>query len=50
MLWNNLLQPVGRKSTKRLNYILEKFQCPTTNAPYLFTNKNTKTFLMTGHQ
>ncbi|KAJ8911671.1 hypothetical protein NQ315_014030 [Exocentrus adspersus] len=50
LLWNNLLQPVGRKSTRRLNYILENFECPKPDSPYLFTNKNSETFFETGHQ
>lgn len=50
MLWNNLLEPLGGKSLKKLNYILEKFNCPTEKAPYLFTNKNSKIYLETGHQ
>ncbi|RZC36471.1 phospholipase B1, membrane-associated [Asbolus verrucosus] len=50
MLWNNLLEPVGRKNKKRLNYILEIFECPTVRSPYLFTNKNSKNFLKTGFQ
>lgn len=50
LLWNNLLQPVGRKSTRLLKHVMEKFQCPTQEAPYLFTNVNTKRFLETGRQ
>ncbi|KAJ8939582.1 hypothetical protein NQ314_011079 [Rhamnusium bicolor] len=50
LLWNNLLQPVGRKSKRKLNYIMENFECPKLNSPYLFTNKNSKTFLATGRQ
>jgi phospholipase B1 len=50
MLWNNLLEPIGRKSKKRLNYILELFHCPTPQAPFLFTSKNSKRFLETGYQ
>ncbi|KAL1491576.1 hypothetical protein ABEB36_012151 [Hypothenemus hampei] len=50
MLWNNLLQPVGLKSQKKLKYVMEKFQCPTIESPYLFTNRNSKEFFRTGHQ
>lgn len=50
MLWNNLLQPVGSKSIEPMHFILEKFKCPSENAPYLFTNKNSRTYLATGHQ
>ncbi|XP_072392586.1 phospholipase B1, membrane-associated-like [Diabrotica undecimpunctata] len=50
MLWNNLLEPVGRKSTRKLNHVMEKFRCPQSNAPYLFTNRNSKIFLETGKQ
>ncbi|KAJ8983279.1 hypothetical protein NQ317_010529 [Molorchus minor] len=40
MVWNNLLQPVGRKSVKKLKYIMESFECPNVNSPFIFTNKN----------
>ncbi|KAG5881983.1 hypothetical protein JTB14_036566 [Gonioctena quinquepunctata] len=50
MLWNNLVQPVGRKSTRKLSYIMEEFECPKANAPFLFTNRNSKSFLETGTQ
>ncbi|XP_023012797.2 phospholipase B1, membrane-associated [Leptinotarsa decemlineata] len=50
LLWNNLVEPVGRKSTKKLKYILETFECPKPNSPYLFTNRNSKTFLEIGYQ
>lgn len=50
LLWNNLLQPIGLKSQKKLNYVLEKFECPKLNAPYLFTNKNTKNYFTNGFQ
>jgi len=37
-LWNNMLQPVGRKSS---SWQLDgKFYCPTSRRPYLATNKN----------
>ncbi|XP_017773382.1 PREDICTED: phospholipase B1, membrane-associated-like [Nicrophorus vespilloides] len=50
MLWNNMLEPVGNKSEKRLNYVLEKFKCPTQEAPFLFTRKNSEMYLRTGRQ
>ncbi|KAF5289645.1 hypothetical protein FQA39_LY15003 [Lamprigera yunnana] len=50
MLWNNLLQPVGYKSTELLHSIMETFLCPTARAPYLFTNKNSKSYIATGKQ
>ncbi|KAF7281734.1 hypothetical protein GWI33_004295 [Rhynchophorus ferrugineus] len=50
MLWNNLLQPIGLKNQRKLNFVLEKFECPKENAPYLFTYKNTKSYFNTGHQ
>ncbi|XP_056640507.1 phospholipase B1, membrane-associated-like [Diorhabda sublineata] len=50
MLWNNLLEPVGNKSSKKLEYILQKFRCPQINAPYIFTKLNSKNFLETGRQ
>lgn len=50
MLWNNLLEPVGRKTKKKLNYVMEKFLCPSKEAPYFFTRINSKTFLQTGQQ
>lgn len=50
MLWNNLMEPVGRKSSKRLNYVLEHFKCPSEQTPFLFTAENSRTFLRAGHQ
>ncbi|KRT86486.1 lipase, partial [Oryctes borbonicus] len=50
LLWNNLLEPVGTKSIRKMNYVMEKFKCPTINAPYFFTNRNSKIFLETGSQ
>ncbi|TGZ38865.1 phospholipase B1, membrane-associated-like [Temnothorax longispinosus] len=38
-LWNNLLEPVGAKSTKWSNY---EFRCPTPKRPYLTTMLNSK--------
>ncbi|CAG9864127.1 unnamed protein product [Phyllotreta striolata] len=42
MLWNNLLEPVGEKSTRKLGKVMETFNCPSEDKPYLFTNKNSK--------
>ncbi|XP_046392064.1 phospholipase B1, membrane-associated-like [Ischnura elegans] len=38
LLWNNLLEPVGKKSAS-LN-MHPKFKCPTIYRPFLFTKKN----------
>ena len=37
-LWNNMLQPVGKKSMT-IN-IGEDIICPTEEHPYIFTSKN----------
>ncbi|XP_031334145.1 phospholipase B1, membrane-associated-like [Photinus pyralis] len=50
MLWNNLLQPVGRKSINNPGNIMENFQCPSSRAPYLFTKTNSQQYLSTGFQ
>ncbi|KAJ9576070.1 hypothetical protein L9F63_007035 [Diploptera punctata] len=50
LLWNNVLEPVGNKSQQLLNYIMEKINCPSTEAPYLFTNINSQKFLESGRQ
>ncbi|KAK9882839.1 hypothetical protein WA026_023538 [Henosepilachna vigintioctopunctata] len=50
LLWNNLLEPVGRKSIKKMNHVMQKFNCPSHEAPFLFTSKNSKLYLATGHQ
>lgn len=37
-LWNNIVQPIGRKST---TWVLgEQLVCPTNDRPYLYTKKN----------
>ncbi|XP_044259082.1 phospholipase B1, membrane-associated-like [Tribolium madens] len=38
-LWNNIMEPVGQKSTRPVE-ILEKFNCPSEEHPYIFTRKN----------
>lgn len=50
MLWNNLLQPTSIKSERKLKYIMENFECQKPNAPYIFTYKNSRTYLTTGYQ
>lgn len=50
LLWNNMLEPVGNKTEKGLPEILKKILCPTENAPYIFTNINSRLFRMTGRQ
>ncbi|XP_018398062.1 PREDICTED: phospholipase B1, membrane-associated-like, partial [Cyphomyrmex costatus] len=50
LLWNNMLEPVGNKTDRGLPRTLEKILCPTENAPYIFTNVNSRYFRMTGRQ
>jgi len=50
LLWNNMLEPVGNKTTKALDHVLERFYCPTDRAPYIFTYNNSIRFLQTGFQ
>ncbi|CAH1176850.1 unnamed protein product [Phaedon cochleariae] len=50
MLWNNLLQPVGKKSSVKLQYVMQSFECPKPESPFLFTSRNTKEFLQTGYK
>lgn len=40
-LWNNMMEPVGFKS-RGLNHLFEKFNCPSTMHPYVFTNYNSQ--------
>jgi len=42
-LWNNIIQPVGAKSTKWVPGVT--VQCPTNARPYLFTNANSLALL-----
>ena len=37
-LWNNMLQPVGKKATTFS--VSETIACPTKDQPYIFTNLN----------
>lgn len=39
-LWNNMLQPVGKKATTLT--VGEEILCPTNEAPFIYTNKNSK--------
>lgn len=38
-LWNNMLEPVGRKSLG-FKPLFSEFRCPTPDDPYIFTNFN----------
>lgn len=38
-LWNNLLQPIGNKTTF-LTSLFKTFLCPTSKRPYLITREN----------
>ncbi|XP_071455386.1 phospholipase B1, membrane-associated-like [Hetaerina americana] len=49
-LWNNMLEPTGNKSTPVEHNLLSTFHCPTKEAPYFFTRKNSLNFLRSGHQ
>ncbi|XP_073985770.1 phospholipase B1, membrane-associated-like [Rhodnius prolixus] len=50
LLWNNLLEPVGAKSRRSIDYPFQKVYCPTTKNPYLFTYNNSIRFYQTGSQ
>ncbi|XP_017765181.1 PREDICTED: phospholipase B1, membrane-associated-like [Eufriesea mexicana] len=50
LLWNNMLEPVGNKTDQGLPEIFERLLCPNENAPYIFTNVNSRHFRMTGRQ
>ncbi|KAM3956769.1 LOW QUALITY PROTEIN: phospholipase B1, membrane-associated [Aphomia sociella] len=49
LLWNNLLEPVGNKSDNP-PVLMRSFRCPSPDAPYIFTAKNSKSYLETGRQ
>ncbi|XP_076802190.1 phospholipase B1, membrane-associated-like isoform X2 [Clavelina lepadiformis] len=38
-LWNNMLEPVGQKTTK---WGIKNLKCPTEEAPYIYTSKNSR--------
>lgn len=44
-LWNNMMEPVGAKSTEWTAYV-SKVECPTASKPYIFTNKNSSPSLL----
>ncbi|KAG8305776.1 hypothetical protein J6590_062083 [Homalodisca vitripennis] len=50
LLWNNMLEPVGHKTTIGLDHVMQRFYCPTEQAPYIFTYNNSIQFLQTGRQ
>ncbi|XP_076172563.1 phospholipase B1, membrane-associated [Ptiloglossa arizonensis] len=50
LLWNNMLEPVGNKTDQGLPEIFERVLCPTKEAPYIFTNVNSRQFYTTGRQ
>ncbi|CAG9795363.1 unnamed protein product [Diatraea saccharalis] len=50
LLWNNLLEPVGNKSSNARPVLMDSFRCPTRNAPFIFTEQNSKKYLETGVQ
>ncbi|XP_046392037.1 phospholipase B1, membrane-associated-like [Ischnura elegans] len=50
LLWNNMLEPVGKKTIKMEKMTHKDMKCPTINAPYLFTKKNSDTYFKTGRQ
>ncbi|XP_046393630.1 phospholipase B1, membrane-associated-like [Ischnura elegans] len=50
LLWNNMLEPVGAKSRTLDDILIDEYKCPTTRAPYFFTNKNSETFYWEGYQ
>ncbi|RZF45702.1 hypothetical protein LSTR_LSTR004997 [Laodelphax striatellus] len=50
LLWNNMLEPVGYKTQSPIDHVMEKFKCPSTDTPFLFTYNNTQTYLRTGKQ
>ncbi|KAK9298319.1 hypothetical protein QLX08_008322 [Tetragonisca angustula] len=50
LLWNNMLEPVGNKTEQGLPEIFERLLCPSENAPYIFTNVNSRHFRTTGRQ
>ncbi|KAJ0179043.1 hypothetical protein K1T71_005818 [Dendrolimus kikuchii] len=50
LLWNNLLEPVGNKSDNVPPVLMHSFKCPKPEAPFIFTAKNSREYLMYGRQ
>ncbi|XP_075971241.1 phospholipase B1, membrane-associated-like [Anticarsia gemmatalis] len=50
LLWNNLLEPIGNKSDNVPPVLLRSFRCPSPRAPYIFTSRNSRSYLLTGKQ
>ncbi|CAB0006416.1 unnamed protein product, partial [Nesidiocoris tenuis] len=50
LLWNNMLEPVGEKSTTKMDYPLQQLYCPTEENPFIFTYNNSNRFYLTGSQ
>lgn len=38
-IWNNMLEPVGKKG-EGLTHLFKKFNCPSLQNPYIYTNYN----------
>ncbi|KAJ8727311.1 hypothetical protein PYW07_001430 [Mythimna separata] len=50
LLWNNLLEPIGNKTDNVPPVLLRSFRCPSRRAPFLFTYKNSRSYMITGKQ
>ncbi|XP_071455798.1 phospholipase B1, membrane-associated-like [Hetaerina americana] len=50
MLWNNMLEPVGSKTSTLKEILRQTIKCPTKEMPYLFTAKNSAKYRMYSHQ
>ncbi|CAH2071925.1 unnamed protein product, partial [Iphiclides podalirius] len=50
LLWNNLLEPVYNKSDNVPPVLLKSFRCPTKEAPFFFTAKNSRSYQLSGRQ
>lgn len=44
-IWNNMVEQVDRKATK-LNHLFEKFNCPSPQSPYVYTNYNSLNYFV----
>ncbi|XP_046393628.1 phospholipase B1, membrane-associated-like [Ischnura elegans] len=49
-LWNNMLEPVGKKTKTLKDIFFQGIKCPTKKNPYLFTEKNSETYRKYCHQ